>query len=158
MGAIHWAVGACFLLGAVAPGSVFAEVYRWTDSNGRVHFGDRPHSTDPKVVKDMVVPRPNLAEGFKGSPAAAPAGPTDAGAIADNKSPAAPTPAASSPQINASPKRGFAEQGKASCQAKVAAYRASKACFDECGRQNGRLSGRNNAGCEHCVDLPMPNC
>jgi Domain of unknown function (DUF4124) len=158
MGAVHWAVGACVFLGVVAPGSVLAEVYRWTDSNGRVHFGDRPHSTDPKAVKEVAVPRPNLVEGFKGPPAATPSGPTDADAIGDNRTPAAPTPAAPAPKVNAPPKRGFAEQSKASCQAKVTAYRASKTCFDECGRQNGNMSGRNNAGCEHCVDLPMPNC
>lgn len=161
MGTVRRAVGAkvlLALLAAVVSGSVLAEVYRWADSNGTVHFGDRPHSTDPKVVKEVAVPRPNLVEGFKGSTAAAISGQTDADAIGDNATPAAPMPAASGPRVNALPKRGFAEQSKASCQAKVTAYRASKACFDECGRQNGNMSGRNNAGCEHCVDLPMPNC
>lgn len=134
-----------------------SEVYRWKDSSGKVHFGDRPDSTDPQVVKEVVVPSPNLATGFKGMP------PTTVGgqpkAVLDGKTtvPAAPVGAAEGTKPKSAPKRGIAAQGKDSCQAKVAAFRASRACFGACGSTNGSL-GRNNAGCEHCVEQPMPNC
>ena len=36
----------CLLL-VLLPALVFAEIYRWTDADGRVHFSDEPHNTMP---------------------------------------------------------------------------------------------------------------
>lgn len=36
-----------FLLLVVLPALVSAEIYRWTDAEGRVHFSDEPHNTMP---------------------------------------------------------------------------------------------------------------
>jgi Domain of unknown function (DUF4124) len=136
--------------------SAFSEVYRWTDSRGKVHFGDRPDANDPQAAQEVVVPRANVVPGFKGTPAAPPAGPTDAVTGGEARVPANPSGAAVSAKPKPAP-RGFAAQSKDSCKKKVDAYRASKACFDACGRTNGN-GNRNNAGCEHCEDQPMPNC
>lgn len=151
----------CFSLAmALASGSsgALSEVYRWKDSSGKVHFGDRPDSTDPRVVKEVAVPSPNLATGFKGMPPTTAGGQTKAVADGETTTPAAPVRAAEGFKPQSAPKRGTAAQGKDSCQAKVAAFRASRACFGACGSTNGRFGTRNNAGCEHCVEQPMPNC
>jgi hypothetical protein len=138
-------------------GNALSEVYRWKDSNGVVHFGDQPVSTNPERVKQVIVPGPNLAKAFEAktnTPVADPAVPDMEG---ETDVPANPLGAVGSAQNPASRLSGAA-RSKDSCQAKVAAYKASKACFDSCGRPNGNMNGRNNAGCEHCVDQPMPNC
>lgn len=46
----------CLLL---VPGLVSAEIYRWTDANGQVHFGQRPAAAGAEqiVVKPQVVER-----------------------------------------------------------------------------------------------------
>ncbi|MBT9463821.1 DUF4124 domain-containing protein [Hydrogenophaga sp.] len=158
MGAARWV---CFSLAiALAFGSsgALSEVYRWKDSNGKVHFGDRPDSTDPQVVKEVIVPSPNLATGLKGMPSTTAGGKPKAVAGEETTVPAAPVGAAEGSRPKSAPKRGIAEQSKDSCQAKVAAFRASRACFDACGSTNGRFGTRNNAGCEHCVEQPMPSC
>jgi hypothetical protein len=159
MGAARWVCFAFVVAMAFGTGAALAEVYRWKDSSGKVHFGDRPDSTDPKVVKEVLVPRPNLAEGFKGAPPTPAGGQTKAVSGDENTAPADPeiTAETPKPKPKPTPKRGLAAQSKDSCQAKVAAYVASRQCFGACGSTNGSL-GRNNAGCEHCVEQPMPNC
>lgn len=158
MGAARWV---CFSLAvALAFGSsgALSEVYRWKDSSGKVHFGDRPDSTDPQVVKEVVVPSPNLAAGFKGTPPTTVGDQTKAVSGEETTIPAAPVGATEGSKPKSAPKRGIATQSKDSCQAKVAAFLASRACFGACGSTNGRFGTRNNAGCEHCVEQPMPNC
>ena len=130
---------------ALVSSNAMSEVYRWTDSQGKVHFGDRHDQVNPQTVQEVVVPRPNVVSGFKGSPAA------------PDSAPSSSPDTATVPAPKSGP-RGVAATAKQSCKEKVEAYRASKACFDTCGKQNGNLNGRNNAGCEQCVDLPMPNC
>jgi hypothetical protein len=158
MGAARWVHFSLAVALAFGSSGALAEVYRWKDSSGKVHFGDRPHSTDPQVVKEVVVPLPNLADGFKGTPSTTGGGQTKAVSDAGEPIPAAPVGATEGPKPKPAPKRGLAAQSKDSCQAKVAAYRASRACFGACGTTNGRFGTRNNAGCEHCVEQPMPNC
>ncbi|WP_419472299.1 DUF4124 domain-containing protein [Hydrogenophaga sp.] len=157
MGAARWVCFSLVVALAFGSGGAVAEVYRWKDSSGKVHFGDRPNSTDPKVVKAVVVPRPNLAEGFKGAPPTTAGGQTKAVSGQETNAPADPLATAGAPKPKPTPKRGLAAQSKDSCQAKVAAYLASTECFGACGSTNGSL-GRNNAGCEHCVEQPTPNC
>ncbi len=149
----------CLLAIALALGSsgALSEVYRWKDSSGTVHFGDRPDSTNPGVAKEVVVPSPNLATGFKGVPPTSADGQNKAVSNGKITTPAGQVGAAAAPTSTTAPKRGIAAQSKDSCQAKVEAFRASTECFGACGSTNGSL-GRNNAGCQHCVDQPMPNC
>lgn len=158
MGAARWVCFSFVVAMVFGTGGALAEVYRWKDSSGKVHFGDRPDSTDPKVVKEVVVPRPNLAEGFKGAPPTTTDGPTKAVSREETPAPSDPLATAEAPKPKPVPKRGLAAQSKDSCQAKVAAYVASRECFGACGSTNGRFGTRNNAGCEHCVEQPRPNC
>lgn len=158
MGAARWVCFSFVVAMAFGTGGALAEVYRWKDSSGKVHFGDRPDSTDPKVVKEVVVPRPNLAEGFKGAPPTTADGPPKAVSRDEIAVPADPLATADAPKPKPAPKRGLAAQSKDSCQAKVAAFVASRECFGACGSTNGRFGTRNNAGCEHCVEQPRPNC
>lgn len=150
MSAARWV---CFsLAAALAFGSgssaLADEVYRWKDSSGKVHFGDRPPAAaDPKTVKKVTVPSPNLTESFKDAPPATSDAPGKRKPEGEMAAPATPQP---------QPKRGMAAQSQDSCAAKVAAFQASYACFEACGKP---IKGaRNNAGCGHCTDQPMPNC
>jgi len=149
----HTFAGAFSLVMAlVVGGSVaHAEVYRWKDSSGQVHFGDRPDATSRGVQK-VVVPRPNLAEGFEVTPPTTSASPTQAQPIPSG------VPEAVVPKPEPVPKLGVAARRKDSCKAKWAAFEASAACFGACGKNNGGGKTRNNAGCEHCDEAPMPNC
>lgn len=128
--------------------SAFAQVYSWKDSSGKVHFGDRPPvAADPKTVKKVTVSSPNLTESFKDAPPAASDAPGKRKPEGEMAAPATPQPL---------PKRGLAAQSQDSCAAKVAAFQASYACFEACGKPI--RGARNNAGCGHCTDEPMPNC
>jgi hypothetical protein len=60
-------VAAVLLVLGVAAGTCGAEVYRWTDANGQVHFGDKPSGPGAEAV--AVKPSP--------TPAAAPAEASD---------------------------------------------------------------------------------
>jgi hypothetical protein len=157
MGAARWVYFSLAVSLLFGGGGALAEVYRWKDSSGKVHFGDRPNSTDPQVVKEVVVPSPNLATGFKGTPSTTFVDPTKAISGGETIIPAAPVGAAEDSKPKSAPKRGFAAQSQDSCKAQKAAYRASRACFVACGRPiYGR--GHDNTGCEYCDDQPMPNC
>ncbi|QCB46297.1 DUF4124 domain-containing protein [Hydrogenophaga sp. PAMC20947] len=125
-------------------GNALSEVYRWKDSNGTVHFSDQPVSTDPQVVKEVVVPGPNLVGTFKASPPPPEAEPTapDTGGVI----------------YLPAKKPGITATSQDSCQAMAAAFAASRACFNACGRDNRFGNGRNNTACGHCTDLPMPRC
>ena len=125
-----------------------SEVYRWKDSKGVIHFSDQPISTDPQVAKEVRVPRPNLANAFKPNPN------TSAAEEAEGPSEA---PMTYSPLQSPPPSNGVAAKSKASCEAKVAAFKASQACFAACAKPNGG-SGTNTAGCGHCAEQPMPQC
>jgi hypothetical protein len=70
MGAARWVYFSLAVSLLFGSGGALSEVYRWKDSSGKVHFGDRPDSTDPKVVKEVVVPSPlGTAEGSQPLPA-----------------------------------------------------------------------------------------
>ncbi|WP_302176062.1 DUF4124 domain-containing protein [uncultured Hydrogenophaga sp.] len=127
-----------------------AEVYRWKDSHGRVHFGDRPDTTESHRAQKLVVPQPNMVEGFK----APPPGSTGSPAAAPQPANAGVPPKAAAPA--AAPPRGVAAQQQDSCKAEWAAYRASASCFDACGRPQGRVF--NVSACGHCVEKPRPGC
>ena len=158
MGAAHWFRGALALGIFFGSGHAVSDVYRWTDEHGVVHFGDRPHSTDPKAVNKVTVTRPNLAEGYKPPLNPQAAEPPGSPVEAEQKAPSVPAQTAAPPPMPTPlPGRGFAEHYKASCQARKAAFAASVACFSACGKTLLR-DIRNNAGCDHWVDLPEPRC
>lgn len=157
MGAARWVYFSLAVSLLFGCGGALAEVYRWKDSSGKVHFGDRPNSTDPQVVKEVVVPSPNLAKGFKGTPSTTSVGPTKATSVDETTTPAVPLEAAEGSRPKPAPKVGFAAQSQDSCKAQKAAYTASRACFVACGRPIFRR-GQDNTGCEYCDDQPMPNC
>lgn len=144
---------ASVLIMAAGPGNAAAqtEVYRWKDSNGRVHFGDRPDAGDARDARRVAVPAPNLAEGLKARPAASTA--EAAPAVVPPKPPNPPTRPAT---VNTAP-RGVAAQQQDSCKAQWATYDESAACYRSCGT-NSRGGARNNAACSHCTDTPMPSC
>lgn len=155
MGAARWVRLSLALALAIGGGSVQSdEVYRWKDSQGRVRFGDRPDATGSQGAKRVVVPRPNLAKGLE-PPPTAPVGSGSSGG--ETLTPPAALPVAvERPLAKPAAKRGFAAQRQDSCQAKWAAFWDSAACFGACGKTSGLV--RNNAGCEHCSEQPMPGC
>jgi uncharacterized protein DUF4124 len=62
----RWPFAAAVLLAlfAMEPATVLAEVYKWTDEQGRVHYGDRPPpgvKTDKVEGAVTVVPTPQAA-------------------------------------------------------------------------------------------------
>lgn len=86
---------ACSLLVLAGLASAQAEVYRWTDANGVVHYGDRPqdgHSRPVELPPLQVIP---------GAPAARPAPPAGAQVPAAS---AAPTTAAAARPAPVQPK------------------------------------------------------
>lgn len=49
----HW-----LLIGLILPALATAEIYRWTDEQGRVHFGQKPVAgAEPVQVKPQVIER-----------------------------------------------------------------------------------------------------
>lgn len=131
-----------------------AEVYRWVDAQGRVHFEDRkPVNESPLGVEEVKVRRGNVLDPVRirqAEPAPAPEVQTQPVVLT------LPGPAKKDIGVAAT---------QAACAAKKQAYETAKACFDACGRTVGAINwmggistARNNSDCGHCTDLPMPNC
>jgi Domain of unknown function (DUF4124) len=73
-------------IAAAAPGAVAAgDIYKWTDENGVVHFGDRPSGDDSETVIALSTE--------SGSPAPAPEPVRTASAVPAATAAAAPAPA-----------------------------------------------------------------
>jgi hypothetical protein len=66
--------GAALLALALAAPAAFAQVYKWTDANGQVHYGDRgpPNATQVKAPTPPTTPP---ADAAPAAPAAKPAAP-----------------------------------------------------------------------------------
>ncbi|MBL0919626.1 MAG: DUF4124 domain-containing protein [Hydrogenophaga sp.] len=158
MGVARWVHLLLAMALATGASGALSEVYRWKDSNGQVHFGDRPDAAESQGAKKLVVPRPNLAKGLERTPPTAPVGSTTNESGGETPKSAVLPDAAEKPAPGPAPKRGFAAQRQDSCQAKWAAFWASAECFGSCGRTTGRYGIRNNAGCEHCVETSRPGC
>ena len=138
-----------------------AQVYTWTDKDGRKHFGDPATTPEDKRDLPVHVPSPNVADRFVPNTANNANG-ADMGGDATQGSPSvsiAPSGVPKKPAFN----------DRSGCQAARQAYDASVACYAECGvtscrgglLQGGRGSsscGRNNAACGQCKELPMPRC
>lgn len=129
--------------------SAHAEVYRWVDDHGRVHFDDRPPDKMPKKgVEEVKVRRGNVVDPVKIIP------PSIEPAVEPPSEPdsaAAPAP----PQG-----KGGVVASQADCAAKKKAYEASTACYDACAPMTCTPKGcfRNLSECGHCTNLLMPRC
>lgn len=142
-----WAV---LLLGSLL---AIAQVYTWTDEQGRTHFGDEVTTPANQRETPVHIPAANVAEPFK--PDTPPSVPSVPDAPAEV---AAPVPSmVTDPQTGLPQRPGVAAEQEA-CQAQNEAYQASRACFAECSTLNKPGSGRNNAQCGHCTPLTKPRC
>ncbi len=50
------------LAGSLVPGGTSAQVYSWKDASGKVHYGDRPPTTQPGEARKLPPPPPINAE------------------------------------------------------------------------------------------------
>ena len=142
---LTWLLGALLLLATTAQ----AEVYRWTDERGRIHFEDRPPDSLPtRKVEEVKLRRGNVADPLK----ARPVQPIPADEPQEEPAPTAP-PSAAKKEV------GVAARQTA-CAAHKQAYEASKACFLGCTifTKTGGSTGMNNSHCGHCTDVVMPHC
>ncbi|MGS5086265.1 DUF4124 domain-containing protein [Hydrogenophaga sp. A37] len=130
---------------------IHAQVYTWTDAQGRKHFGDEVSTPENKRGTPVKIPLPNIAKRFE------PNTPPASNAPADGSAPV-PTPA-SAPKAETKKLPGLAAQQEA-CKAQKQAYQASEACYAECSTpvQNKWGGGRNNAKCGHCSPMTTPRC
>lgn len=153
-------------VGLLLCGHLFAiaQVYTWTDDKGRKHFGDEVSTPQNQRGTPVKIPQSNAAKRFEPkAPLAASSG-TDAPA---DGSASVPT-SATDPKAKTKELTSVAAKQEV-CKAERQAYKASVACYAECGISfcSGGLvqggsgpgsCGRNNVNCSHCNDLPMPRC
>lgn len=123
------------------------EIYKWTDANGKVHFGDRAPgaATTPAQVVD---PRVNVVESrmSRGAPP-----PVDVPAQRPAPRPA-PHPAPQESRRDPEP-----ESGSSACQAQWRAYDESRRCYEGCAIRRHDGLGWNTSNCQ-CVNVAVPNC
>lgn len=135
------------LVGAVAP--TMAQIYTWTDADGKKHFGDSAMRPKDRAAPEVKVSPPNVANRFQATPNPAPPTPPPEEPM--------PSPAASAPLPESRRPLSGVDRSQNACWAQWEAYYSGADCFAACGQSNG-LGGRNNAGCGHCTDAPRPNC
>ena len=137
-------------------GGASAQVYTWTDAQGRKHFSDEASIPGNSREKRVEVPPPNLANRFVPTPlsAATTLPPEDTPTKPDATPAAATTPDTNNKNAK---KKAFTRE---ECGALKQAYDASAACFAACSKpvQAYGQRGRNNANCGHCQQLTMPRC
>lgn len=134
----------CLVL-LVVPSATAAEVYRWIDERGQVHYGDQPPG--PRAAEiELHVQEPSAAEQER---AAARVGRIKAQAqdwererIADDRRDAERAPPAPEPR------------GELSCEERHALYRESDACFAPFRNVNGSIKPE---AFEHCVPMQKPD-
>lgn len=119
------------------------EIYKWTDANGKVHFGDRAMQAGTSTA-EVVNPQVNVVESrmTQGAPPAA---------VVQSQGLGRP------PALRGERARGVAGSPVSDCEAHWRAYEASTACFQKCAirRQDG--GGLNTASCQ-CVSVAKPDC
>ncbi len=131
------------LLLSMAATAQAGEIYKWTDANGKVHFGDRATQAGPAAA-EVVNPQVNVVESSmsRGAPP-----PGEAAA----QSPGRP-PALQKQRRDPEP-----ETGSSSCQAQWRAYDESKRCYEGCSIRRHDGLGWNTSNCQ-CTSVPVPNC
>jgi hypothetical protein len=131
-----------------------AQVYTWTDENGKRHFGDEVSTPENRRESPVKVPPPNIAERFTPTLKSDSASQTS-GEVGSNAPPAIPA------QGQRSQSGAGAKQSQNMCEAQKQAYASSAACFAACGRTictRGQGCRRNNSECGHCQAMSPPNC
>lgn len=134
-------------------GATMAQVYTWTDADGKKHFGDAAMRPKDKATPEVKVPPPNVADRFEARQTPE----RQVEATSPPEALSSPPPAAPMPTEEARPRSGT-ERGQDACKAKWEAFDAATACYDVCGKNLAQGGGRNNAACGHCTDVPMPRC
>lgn len=142
-----------FLCISLFPLASMARIYKWTDENGKVHFGD---SIPVKYKKDSekvdvrvnVVSTPKVKKKPESSSYLYPSGDMYL------------KPPAYKPFKNSGKKRPARKRASSSCASQWAAYKRSKRCYSRCSinvNRGGMPSGQNIAGCK-CRNVVMPSC
>lgn len=134
-------------------GASLAQVYTWTDADGKKHFGDAAVRPKNNVSPEVKVPPPNIANRFEAQKA--PEGQSETTIPAEvppETPPAAPQP------TKPSRRPPSTQRSQDSCKAKWDAFESASACYAECGKSLAPDGARNNAECGHCTDVPMPRC
>lgn len=126
-----------------------AQINTWTDQHGRKHFADEAGTPEHQRTTPVTVPPPNVIERFVPPAQLSPQAAGDEGANSGATPTAPPVP----PQAQRSPSRSSREDA---CKAAKAAYEASLACFQGCGRRG--VYGTDNSACGRCQELPIPDC
>ena len=130
----------------VATCGVHGQVQRWTDAQGKVHYGDTPPPPASKDVRTL--------------PQAAPLSSDDkarARANLDRYRDAlkAPAPALPASRPAAQAQRPASTPADNSCVAQWRRFLTAWACFDPCRGVNGSLNGDCAA---RCPEIAQPNC
>lgn len=144
----------CVLLavGLIASTNVNAQVYRWVDANGKVHFSDAEPPKGSRDVKQVDVGETNVVRPFQYRQTTE---------DAPQQQPTEPESGSAASEDTGKRTQRTVAEDKDSCAAQKAAYEASAACFAECGRTFRSATGsyaRNNANCGHCTEAVAPNC
>lgn len=134
-------------------GASLAQIYTWTDADGKKHFGDAAVRPKNSASPEIKVPPPNVVDRFEARKA--PEG--QSGTASSSETLPLTPPAASQPTEQARRPSGT-QRGQDSCKAKWDAFDSASACYAECGKSLAPDGGRNNAACGHCTDVPMPRC
>lgn len=131
---------------ALASVAAPAQIQRWTDAQGKVHFGDLPPPTDGKNVKTIPGVAPQTAEDSARARARMQQ-------YQQDLKPPAPVARTAKP---ATPARRPASDPEAnSCIAEWNRYTAALACIDPCRNANG---GVNGDCAMRCPQVLQPAC
>jgi hypothetical protein len=138
---------------AVLANAAAAQVYTWTDAQGKKHFSDDAMRPKDQATPEARLSPGNVADRFqpRGSPSdnqAKPAAEGTQGGI---------PPAPIMPTAPPRPLSGV-DRSQNDCRTKWNAYYDGADCYAACGQTLGGFGTRNNAACGHCTDAPRPNC
>lgn len=125
-------------------GAHAVDVYRWTDSQGVVHYGDHP----PSGVAASTVSVPDGGDSPEQRAAAA--------ARLDAARAKLAEPAASDGRYRSRAQPGQIKPAQSSCAAAWRQYDAAQACFDAHRTALGK--GVSESGTLACKELPQPEC
>jgi hypothetical protein len=135
------------LVGILAPPAL-AELHTWVDADGQRHYADRPPAVEEQGSQRLDLKSPGTVETVRPDMPAF-SMPVDG---SDNQADTKRTERKEQRSAELS-----SDRRRLSCREKWRAWRKSRACFRECGRElhDGTF---NNAGCGHCRDRIKPHC
>ena len=144
-GAAAWAATAAAII-VLAASAAQAQIQRWTDEHGKVHYGDSPPPAASQNVRTLPKATP-LSQDDEARARAALERDRDA------LKPAAPAAPSPRPMIQA--RRPASAPVDNSCHAQWTHFTAATACLDPCRGRNGGLRGDCAAP---CPELRQPDC